>query len=539
MKIVLLQPPYTIAKNKYKQAVPPLGLAYIAAVLEKHHHSVQIIDSVIEGIDREEMVDSDFKTYGLSLPDIYSKVAEFEPDIIGISCPFSSQRINAYKLAEYLKERMKHIPIIMGGEHPSACPEDSLEFQAIDYVVIGEGEYTMLQLVNYFSNNEDVNIEEIDGLAYINDLGRIVIQPKKQFIGNLDELPIPARHLLPMEKYFDVNMPQGLITKHKENTAITASRGCPCRCVFCSTSNFWGNRVRLRGPQQVVDEIRFLKDTYGIKEIQFLDDNLTANYENAKTLFELIIREKLDIKWTTPQGIAIWTLDYPLLKLMKESGCYAITLGVESGSQRVLSKVIGKPIKLEIVSKVVNEARSLGLYVFAFFVIGLPGETYEELRETFKVARGLKLDIPVFSFALPLPGTRLYDICKEEKYISDTYTYDYGSYHKPQLLTKEYSQKQIVSLLKHNQRMFLLKMMITSPLRLLIIYWCLLKKVASQKAKRFIRHRQTDTIRWWWKHKKESPYKYQLLAKHNRQKYGTPIVDIKPKSKANKKAKAR
>ena len=476
MKVYLIQPPYTLLSNKYKQAVPPLGLAYIAAVLEKNGHEVKILDAVVEGYETEEKIGDGFIRYGLTFPEIFSRVKSLQPDLIGISCLFSSQWQNTYELGHYLKDKLPNAVIVMGGGHPSVFPKEVIQSGAADYVVIGEGEESIKQLVNYLLHQDSVALNKIDGLAYKDKNGQIRVQPKTKFIENLDELPLPARHLLNMEAYFKINMPQGLVTKHQNNTAIISSRGCPNHCVFCSTSKFWGNRLRLRDPKEVIAEMKQLKEVYGIKELQFLDDNLTLNREHAKQLFQLMIKEGLKLEWTTPQGIAVWTLDREMLELMRRSGCYAITLGIESGSQRVLSEIIHKPLNLNQVTEAVKLAKKVGLYVFSFFVIGLPGETLTDIKKTFKFARELKIDIPVFNFALPLPATELYEICKKNNYLPIDYQHSQTDYYKPQITTQDFNPKQILKLLKNQRLLFILNLLIINPIRFFKVYSMIFKK---------------------------------------------------------------
>lgn len=440
-KILLVVPPCTLPKGKLKVAVAPLGLAYIAAVLENQNYIVKILDAPIEEFKQEVTIDNRRIRYGMSYGQIKSFIREFNPDVIGISCHSTSQFENSLDTCKAVKEVSEEIITVLGGIHPSTFPEQILrENEIVDFIILGEGEYSFQDLLAAL-NRGNHDFSGIDGLAFrMND--EIILNPKTKLIENLDELPFPARHLLPIEKYFKIGVNQNL-SNIKRNLQIIASRGCPFRCTFCATTIYWGNRHRRRSAENVLAEIDQLVREYKIKELQFTDDSLTANYNIAQKIFELLKERKYNLKWSTPNGINVCSLDEKLLKLMKESGCYEIRLAIESGNQEILNKVIQKPVNLEQVKKVVAISKKLGITTSAFFAIGFPGETLENIKQTFNFAREIKIDTAILSIATPLPGTKLMEICREKGYLAKDFSFKGSEFTSASIKTDQFSQQDL------------------------------------------------------------------------------------------------
>ncbi len=412
MRVLLIQPPFSIFKAEPRVCHPSLGLAYLAAILKKEH-DVLVIDALASGYENIVSIDSEFIRYGLSFEDIKEKIAGFTPDVVGISCLFSAQAEGALKVAKAVKELNPATKTVIGGAHPSSTPESVLADSNVDYVIIGEGEKTFRALLQ-----EGVELGSLDGIAYKKDQG-VVVQGKKAYLENLDELPFPDWSDFDLDKYFKVNLPHGGSLKHNSFLPVITSRGCPFDCIFCSVHNIWGKNYRKRSAKNVLDELQYLVENFKIKEILFEDDNITFDKERAREIFQGMIDRKLGLSWSTPNGVALQTLDDEMLELMKASGCYSISLGVESGDEQVLNQVIKKPIKLEMVRPLILKARRLGLKTNVFFVVGLPGESREQLKRTFKLAESLDADTVNFFYATPLPGTRLQRVCLEKKMIDE------------------------------------------------------------------------------------------------------------------------
>jgi magnesium-protoporphyrin IX monomethyl ester (oxidative) cyclase len=443
LKVLLIYPPFSLASYERPIVTPPLGLAYIGAVLEEAGYKVRILDTIALNW-RSPIKIKDRIHLGQKWEDISDEIKRSKPDAVGISCPFSCQSRNAHKVAELVKAYDTDVPVIMGGAHPSTLPKSVLRDQNVDYVVIGEGELTMLNLLKTLSKGD--SFDEIDGLAYREE-GKTVINQKMKFIEDLDSLPLPARHLLPMNEYFNAEAPHGPELMRKPYTSMITSRGCPFNCVFCSIHTVWGHKWRARSPDNVVYEIEHLIDVYRIREIHFEDDNLTLDKKRMEKICDLILDRGLDIRWFTPNGVAIWTLDKNLLEKMKKSGCYKLSFGIESGCPQTL-KFIKKPINLTRARQVIRWANDVGIWTHGFFVIGFPYETKEAVHETLKFAVGSDLDFASFFIATPLPGTRLLEIVKKEGLIENDLIWANQNVSYTTLNTKFLTSREINSLRK-------------------------------------------------------------------------------------------
>jgi len=444
-KILLATPPYTLFKNDVRRAITPLGLISIAAVLEQNGYELGILDISTEGYYnlKEE---GDFVTYGLSEEEIKKRIVEFKPDVFGVSCIFSTQLENAKRTLELAKEVNPKVITLIGGSHPTYALEDMLNCDFLDYIILGEGELPTLQLLESLNNNLDTS--NINGIAYKKE-GKVIVN-SSQFIENLDDLPMPAHHLINMEKYFEINTPQNPYSKGKRVAQIITSRGCSAKCIFCTTTNFWGNRYRGRSAENVIEEIRHLKQKYNIDEIQFTDDNFTLNKERAMSILDGI--KDLNLHWCTPQGIAVWALDEETIGKMKETGCYQLTFAIESGNQEVLNKIIQKPLNLKRVKPLVDKAKSLGIRTHAFCICGLPGETIEQMHETYNFTKDCDFDSASFFLATPLVGSRLLNICQRNGYLREGMTCNDQLYKIGNINTPDFKSEEVQALVEQFNR---------------------------------------------------------------------------------------
>lgn len=411
MKVCLINPPVTISgKHFMNEFAPevPLGLAYIASVLLKGGHKVSIIDCLGEA-PNNRIFEGNLCRVGLSLQQVKDRVRMVKPDLVGIGCLFSSRFNNVLKIAKVVKEVDSTIPVVVGGIHPTVMPHEVLANDTIDFAVLGEGEQTILDLVN------DKPSKEIDGFGY-KDAEGIHVNPKTKYIEDLDSLPFPARHLFSPECFRESR--RGILKNkiYSRNIVIT-SRGCPNNCSFCGVHTQWGCRWRARSPGNVVAELKQFKEAYGITRFSFTDDNLTLNRKRMVELCNLMIREKLDLKWDTPNGVSIITLDRDLLSLMKKSGCYHLNIAIESGDPYILKHVIKKPLNLKKAREIANDCKAIGITTHAFFIIGMIGDNPATLRNSLEFLKSLPLDDFGVSLAKPLPGTELYDDCVKNGYI--------------------------------------------------------------------------------------------------------------------------
>jgi magnesium-protoporphyrin IX monomethyl ester (oxidative) cyclase len=275
--------------------------------------------------------------------------------------------------------------------------------------------------------------------------------PKTKFITDLDRLPFPARHLLNMEGYFGLEHSHGT-RRRKRFSPIVTSRGCPARCTFCSAYKVWGRKFRQRSPENVIAEMKHIKEKYGIEEIMFEDDNTTLNLKRAERIFDLMIEEKINFVWDTPNGVAAFALNENLIDKIKASGCYKLNLALESGNQFVLDNIVKKPLKLERAKQLIKYAQSIGLDVGIFLIMGMPGETREQMWDSFRLAKDLGIYTPFISIATPYPGSELYDICRESKYIPDGFSLDDLFIRSFSISTVDWSGEDIKAILRQGQR---------------------------------------------------------------------------------------
>lgn len=466
-KILLIYPRITSYKKNLRRVTPPLGLAYIAAVLEKEGYEVSIFDVALEGYENIEPINEDLIVYGLKLNEIKKRIQDFLPNIIGVTFPFSSQSENVLDICRIAKEISNDLTVVVGGVHASALPKETLlKNKEIDYVVIGEGEYTFLELVNNLKNSKDVSA--IKGIAYRKSSDSIQINQPRELIQDLDSLPFPARHLLDMEKYMKINTWHAPYAKKSEVGNIITSRGCPGACIYCSSHKVFGHKFRARKVDKIIEEIEFLISEYGIEELQFEDDNLTFDRKRAMELFIKI--DKYKLSWCTPNGVRIDRVDNQMLKLMKKSGCYQLTFGIESGNEYVVNRIIRKGINLKQVKPIVREAKRLGILVHLFFMIGLPGETKKQMNDTLRFAKYLNPDSASFAIATPLPGSKLYDICLEKGYLKENFKFEDTLYRKANINTPDFSTQDLEKLADKMNYNFNLSLCYKNPLRFIKKY---------------------------------------------------------------------
>jgi magnesium-protoporphyrin IX monomethyl ester (oxidative) cyclase len=292
---------------------------------------------------------------------------------------------------------------------------------ALDMIVLGEGEMTFRDIIGRL--NSGASLAGTDGLAF-RDGDRIVVNPRTKWIEDLDSIRFPARDLLPVDAYKKVGIPHSLSFSGKNFAPLITSRGCPARCIYCSSARFWGNRYRFRSPENVLDEIGELISKWDINEIQFEDDNITANPKRAMNIFRGIIDRGYRIRFNFPNGLALWTLDERLVDLMLEAGCYEAILAFESGCQEVLRDIVKKPTNLEKAVKIARYIQRKGIRTDAFYIIGFPGETREQIRQTFRFANKVKTDLAYFFVANPLPGSELHRIAESKGMLRQGFNFE-------------------------------------------------------------------------------------------------------------------
>ena len=442
MRVCLINPTRIQPKSWGKPSVfQPLDIAYVAAVLEKQH-KVQIIDAPNEGWKNLELIDGTKYRQGIENKEIANRVKRWSPDVVGITIPFSGWWKPAFEIASIVKSIDKNIATVLSGLHPSARPADCLTHSSVDFAVIGEPEQTMSELTGVLEQGKMAELKKVRGIAFTEN-GKMVTTLPRPAIQDLDSLPFPARHLLPMDVYFAAvkeNPLRGEISKPW--TTMITSRGCPHNCVFCSIHVVMGRKWRGRSPENVVDELEQVVRTYHIRQIDFNDDNLTLDKKRMENICDLIVEKGLDVEWYTPNGVRADTLDETLLTKMKASGCKKLRIAPESGVQRVVDQVIKKNLDLKAVENAVVLSKKVGIKVGCFFVIGLIGETKKDIEETINYAyklRKLGADSFVFSIATPLYGTELYEQAERGGFLRDCFSNDALSAAEPLIETPEFT----------------------------------------------------------------------------------------------------
>ncbi len=369
--------------------IPSLGIGYIAAVLEKAGHIVNVIEAYIEK---------------LPINKVFERIQVFNPQLIGITSNVYTAKFGFYTAYE-IKRKFQSIPLVVGGPYPSAVPDLILEKGIVDFVVIGEGERTILDLVREIEHGSG-NFEAVDGVAFLKD-GKIIRTKPRERCEDLDQIPFPAWHLFPnLNKYKNL---RGALKR--PYLPILTSRGCPYGCIWCDKS-VYGRRVRRRSVESTLEEIQTMIAKYGIKEFAVMDDSFTENYARVKELCLKILKNKLNISLNLYPGIRADTVSNSLLKLLKLAGVHRVTIGVESGNQEILYK-IKKNLKLESVRKAVQLIKKAGLFCDCFFILGLPFETPKTIMDTINFALELDPDHAYFFIATPYPGTEMYDLIQK------------------------------------------------------------------------------------------------------------------------------
>jgi len=408
-KIVLIVPPERKPrKNRFNTRelgqeglFPPLGLAYIGAFLRKNGVDVVIIDSLALGLNETEICEI---------------AAKESPEFIGITV-LTQQYTAAANLARALKSYLKDVCIIFGGIHIFAEHENIIKSEeSVDICVRGEGEITALEIINTIASAGD--LRDVKGITYRNK-ETVIVNPARDFIANLDELPFPAWDLLPMELYRGTIALEG----GRPFSTMLATRGCPFSCHYCELAKMWRTQRR-RSVDNVLDEMDYLKRNYGLRYLEFIDDLLVVDKKWAIELFRGMRKRGLDdIQWECCGRIGL--MDEELLREMKRANCRCISYGIEFGSQRMLD-FVNKRITIKQIYDTVKITNKAGIPIKGLFMMGYPTETKEEIKQTIQLAKNLDLDYLAVSIVTPYPGTDLYEYCQKNGMlrINDWSNYD-------------------------------------------------------------------------------------------------------------------
>ena len=389
MKTVLINPNCSTAKGINKATIePPLGIGYLATYLKREGFESEIIDANILQLSEDE---------------IYQRI-DGGVKIVGISFNVISA-IAAFKLVKYLKPKFPGVIFIAGGPYPSSMPESCLNSYGFDAVCIGEGEEVLLKIARHISNDKMNPFEDVNGVYYRYQ-DNIIKNPPQKLIGDLDALPFVDLGLFPNLLLYKSR------ARAKPVGVILTSRGCPYQCIYCNKNIFFAT-YRLRSVNNVITEIEQQINRFGIKQIDFLDDNLTLNVSYANNLFDEIIAKKFNLYINLQNGVRADLLNENLIRKMKKAGVFKVSIGVETGDSS-MQKRIKKYLDLDKVIETTKLFKKYGIRVYGNFMFGLPYDTRESMQKTLDFAIKMNPDIANFMITIPLPGTELYELVKSK-----------------------------------------------------------------------------------------------------------------------------
>ncbi|MBM3281753.1 MAG: radical SAM protein [Candidatus Diapherotrites archaeon] len=403
MKVLLIRSPSLTGGTNSRLAaslakimgvVPPLGLLYVAAVLERSKIPVNVLDALVEEIDMAET---------------QRRIKDYAPDLVGIAISSSTIKQDL-DVARFCKEA--GAKVLFGGAHMTSYPHELLSYDEVDFGIMGEGETPFLKLTEAL--RDSLPYEHIDGLVFKKN-GRVTIN-KPWIEPDLNALPYPARHMVPWEKY-------SIIIADHPMATISTGRGCPYRCGFCYKQPS-DMKYRFRSADSIMGEVHEVYNRYKVREICFVDDTFTVEKKHVLEFCDKFIAAGLHkkIKWQTTTRVDC--VDYELLKRMKEAGCRQLRFGIESGDPETL-KLMNKQISLERAKQVVKWCREIGIESFSYFQIGYAHETEESIQRTIDFSIDLDLDLVMYNVATPLPQTPLYMLAMQEGIIQGDYWREY------------------------------------------------------------------------------------------------------------------
>lgn len=429
-KVVLIRPHMLIPRYSFTGlTVPPLGLAYVAAALRMHHHEVRLIDSVGEAIEQHVSHHDDFILHGLSTAQILERIPE-GTDFIGVSCMFSHEFPVSRDLVHAIKRRFPKARLLVGGEHVSALPEESIEQCAsIDVVVRGEGEGTVVDILS--SDCSDEALAAIPGVTWRDRLGTIRSSAARPRVRDIDSFPLPAWDLVPLNNYWKYGM--GLGVNRGRSMPMLATRGCPYQCTFCSSPTMWTTKWLARKPEEVLAEIRSYMDMYGATNFDFYDLTAIIKRDWIIAFCKAILDSGLKFTYQLPSGTRSEAIDQEVARLLYQSGCRNMTYAPESGSPDTLRR-IKKRVKIDRVLDSMRGCRREGLNVKANIIVGFPGDTFHDLAHTFSFILRMAViglnDVTIQPFSA-YPGSELFRQLRTENRIpelDDSYFFALADY---------------------------------------------------------------------------------------------------------------
>jgi anaerobic magnesium-protoporphyrin IX monomethyl ester cyclase len=426
VRILLIEACVERPENFVFQAYPPQGLMYLASFLRKVQpgHDIRIMDLLIQRCRAEDRGE---------------QIREFGPDIVGIHA-MNFQASALHRAASFIKSALPEACVVAGGPYPSAEPSAVLADENIDAAVFGEGEVTFAELVERVTDNGD--IAGLPG-TMVRRNGKLVQGPSREFIAEVDSIPFPAWDLVDLSAFYtDRVLNQNDICWRREVTTVFTSRACPFQCIYCH--NIFGKKFRPRSPDNVMAEINALYNDHGIREVHFIDDCFNLDMARAKAILQGIIESGMDLKLAFPNGLRGDRIDGEMIELMVSAGTYKINLGIESGSQRV-QKLIRKGLDLGKIERAIQEIDQAGIFIHGFFMLGFPGESEPEMRDTMRFACRSRLHTAGFALLSPFPGTEVRRMA-EDQHMEVHYDPNDTSYSRVSANLSAVSDKRLIRL---------------------------------------------------------------------------------------------
>lgn len=425
MKVCLIRPPQIMkVLSTLMKSSQPLGLAYIAGALEAAGHQVKVIDAIAESPEQINPFNKDLVTIGLSIDEILALIPE-DTEVIGFSCMFSMNWMNDRTLIDAVGEKFPRLVLMAGGEHITAAAEFSLaKTKHLKVCALGEGEETVVELVNAIQNNR--NLHEVSGIVLKDDTGIHRTPPRKR-VRNIDSIPWPAWNLFPMDKYYEHSMVYGV--DRGKSVPIMATRGCPFSCTFCSSPDMWGTTYSMREPEDVANEIEFMQKNYSIVNFDFFDLTAIIDKKWIIRFCQIVLERKIQMTWQIPAGTRSEAITEEVASYLYKSGCRNITYAPESGSPEIL-KAIKKRVILRNMLRSMSYANKEGMNIKINMIMGFPEEKHRNIWETFKflvLSSWVGVHDMAPSIFQPYPGSALFRSLKEEKKINmddDAYFYE-------------------------------------------------------------------------------------------------------------------
>lgn len=430
-EILLIIPPFYYGDlDEAGPVYPSMGITYVAAMLEQAKYKVAIIDMFAEGYDKANLK---------------KVLQDKELKIVGISSVSATFKISL-EILKLAKELRPDIKTIIGGPHVTILTEETMQHKFIDFGVLGEGDLTSVELVDYLIKAKN-KLEKIKGICFRKS-GKLVITEKRPFIQNLDSLPFPAYHLLPIEKYRSY----GVYDSGRRTSSMITSRGCPFKCIYCCSSKLFGGKWRSMSSKKAIENIRRLHDEFGVQHIYFQDDEFTVNHQRVIEICDWLIKKRLNLTWECLTRVS--HVDDELLSKMSKAGCKSILYGIETGYEEGLKK-IKKGITLDQARKAVKLTKKYGMLAKASFILGFPWESKIEMNQTIDFAIDLNADYAFFTILCPFPTTEVYEEIKKEELLIPNFSIDmYSAMPAADSLirTKHLSSEEVVKMMGHAYR---------------------------------------------------------------------------------------